>query len=55
MNLQQLRYLVATADEGTMTSAATACHVAQPVLTRAVRALERELGVLLLRRRGRGV
>ena len=55
VNLQQLRYLVATADEGTMTRAAATCHVAQPVLTRAVRALERELGVPLLRRRGRGI
>jgi len=55
VKLQQLRYLVATADEGTMTGAARACHVAQPVLTRAVRSLERELGVTLLARRGRGV
>jgi LysR family cyn operon transcriptional activator len=53
VNLHQLRYLVATVDEGTMTKAAAACHVAQPALTRAVRALERELGVPLLRRRGR--
>jgi DNA-binding transcriptional LysR family regulator len=55
MNLQQLRYLVATADEGTMTRAARACHVAQPALTRAVRSLERELGTELLTRHGRGV
>jgi DNA-binding transcriptional LysR family regulator len=55
VNLQQLRYLVATADEGTMTRAAATCHVAQPVLTRAVRALEQELSLPLLRRHGRGV
>jgi LysR family cyn operon transcriptional activator len=55
MNLQQLRYLVATADEGTMTRAAAVLHVAQPALSRAVRALEREIGVTVFEREGRGV
>ena len=55
MNLQQLRYLVATADDGSMTRAAATCHVAQPVLSRSMRALEQELGLALLVRRGRGV
>jgi DNA-binding transcriptional LysR family regulator len=55
VNIQQLRYLVATAREGSMTRGAAACHVAQPVLTRALRALEREIGVALLVRNGRGV
>lgn len=52
MRLEQLRYLVATIDHGTMTAAATAVHVTQPALTRAVRGLERELGVVLLQREG---
>jgi DNA-binding transcriptional LysR family regulator len=55
VNLQQLRYLVATAEQGTMTGAATICSVGQPALTRAVRALERELGLVLFRRQGRCV
>ncbi|RAY11162.1 LysR family transcriptional regulator [Actinomadura craniellae] len=55
MNLRQLRYVVATADHGTMTSAAQALFVAQPALSRAVRELERELGVELFARSGRGV
>jgi DNA-binding transcriptional LysR family regulator len=55
MNLQQLRYLVATADEGTMTRAAEALHVAQPALSRAVRGLEGEIGVTVFERMGRGV
>ncbi|ACY98179.1 MULTISPECIES: LysR family transcriptional regulator [Thermomonospora] len=55
MNLRQLRYVVATADHGTMTSAAAALYVAQPALSRAVRELERELGVELFARSGRGV
>lgn len=55
MNLQQLRYLVTTADEGTMTRAAETLHVAQPALSRAVRGLEREIGVTVFERKGRGV
>jgi LysR family cyn operon transcriptional activator len=55
MNLQQLRYLVATADVGTMTGAAASLHVTQPALTRALRSLEVELGVALLVRSGRRV
>ena len=52
MRIEQLRYLVATVDHGTMTGAAAAVHVSQPALTRSVRALERELGVPLLQRAG---
>jgi LysR family transcriptional regulator, cyn operon transcriptional activator len=55
MDLRQLRYLVATADHGTMTAAARALHVAQPALSRAIRSLERELGVEVFARDGRGV
>jgi LysR family transcriptional regulator, cyn operon transcriptional activator len=55
MNLQQLRYVVATADEGTMTQAAASLHVAQPALSRAVRALEAEIDVAVFERDGRGV
>ncbi|MGH3734292.1 MAG: LysR family transcriptional regulator [Micromonosporaceae bacterium] len=55
MNLQQLRYIVATVDHQTMTAAAEALHVSQPALTRAVRALERELGTPLFVRSGRRV
>lgn len=55
MNIQQLRYVVATAERGSMTAAAASLYVAQPALSRAVRSLERELGTALFERRGRGV
>ena len=55
MNLQQLRYLVATADTGTMTAAARDLHVAQPALSRAMKAFEAELGVALFEPEGRSV
>jgi DNA-binding transcriptional LysR family regulator len=55
MNIQQLRYVVATAEHGSMTAAAAALYVGQPALSRAVRLLERELGLTLFARAGRGV
>jgi DNA-binding transcriptional LysR family regulator len=55
MELRQLRYLVAVADEGSVTAAARAMLVAQPSLSQAVKALERSLGAPLLHRVGRGV
>jgi LysR family transcriptional regulator, cyn operon transcriptional activator len=55
MTLQQLRYLIAFADHATMTAAALSMPVAQPVLTRALRGLERELEISLFRRDGRGL
>jgi len=54
MNIQQLRYLIATADQGSMTAAAASLYVAQPALSRAMRALERELGVTVFDRSSRG-
>jgi DNA-binding transcriptional LysR family regulator len=55
VRLEQLRYLVTTADLGTMTAAAAALHMSQPALTRGLRDLEVELGIVLLARRGRRV
>jgi DNA-binding transcriptional LysR family regulator len=53
MELHQLRYALAVLDHGTFTAAAAACFVAQPSLSHAVRALERELGTPLFHRLGR--
>jgi DNA-binding transcriptional LysR family regulator len=53
MNLQQLRYLVAAADAGSLSGAAREERVSQPVVSRALHNLERELHVPLFRRHGR--
>jgi DNA-binding transcriptional LysR family regulator len=54
VELHQLRYLVAVAEEGSFTRAAAREHVAQPAVSAAVGHLERELGVPLLERGRRG-
>jgi len=55
MDLKQLRYYIAVVDECSFSAAARRIHIAQPALTRQVRALEEELGVKLLKRMARGV
>lgn len=53
MEMQQVRYFVALAQTLNFTRAAEACNVTQPVLTRAIKALEAEFGGDLIRREGR--
>lgn len=55
MELRQLQYLVAVADEASFTRAAARMHVAQPGVSAQVRRLERELGQPLLDRSGPAV
>ena len=51
MNLHKLEYLVAISEEGNLTRAAEKLYVSQPALSKALSALEGELGILLMERR----
>jgi LysR family transcriptional regulator, transcription activator of glutamate synthase operon len=55
MELRQLRYLVALADERHFTRAAAREHVAQPALSQQIRRLEAEVGLALVERTTRRV
>jgi DNA-binding transcriptional LysR family regulator len=48
--MHQIRYFLAVGETLNLTRAAERCNVAQPALTRAIKALESELGGELLRR-----
>jgi DNA-binding transcriptional LysR family regulator len=55
MDLRQLRYVVAVADAGGIRKASRQLDLAQPSLSQALRQLEAELGVELIRRSTRGI
>jgi DNA-binding transcriptional LysR family regulator len=54
MEMHQLRYFVAVAEDLNATRAAARIHVSQQAISKAVAALERDLGVTLFERRPRG-
>ena len=55
MDLKQIEYFVHVAELGSFSKAAVVLDIAQPALSRQVRALETELREVLLLRNGRGV
>lgn len=53
MEMQQIRYFLAVSETLNFTRAAELCNVSQPALTRAIKALESELGAPLVNREQR--
>lgn len=55
MTLQQLHYAITIAEIGSLNKAAEILYIAQPSLTGSLKELERELGITIFNRSGRGV
>lgn len=55
MELRQLRYFVAVAEEGSISQAAKRIFLSQPALSRQIKALENEIGQCLLERQAHSI
>ena len=55
MTLQQLHYAITKSETGSLNKAAEILYVAQPSLTGSMQELEKELGITIFHRSGRGV
>ena len=55
VTIQQLRYAVAVSESGSLNKASEILYIAQPSLTSAIQELEKELGITIFSRSGRGV
>lgn len=55
MTLQQLKYAITISETGSLNKAAEALYISQPSLTTAIRELEKEIGIRIFNRSGRGV
>ncbi|KOP67075.1 LysR family transcriptional regulator [Bacillus sp. FJAT-18019] len=53
MDIRQLRYFIAIVEEGTISLAASRLHISQPPLSQQLKAMEEELGAVLVYRRGK--
>ena len=55
MTLQQLRYIVTVADNGTISGAAKELFISQPSLTNAIKDLEEEMQITIFNRTNKGI
>lgn len=55
MTLQQLRYIIAITEKGTISEASKALFISQPSLSNAVKELEKELNITIFTRTNKGI
>ena len=55
MTLQQMNYVIVISETGSFNKAAEILYVAQPSLTSAIKELEKETGIIIFNRSGKGV
>ena len=55
MTLAQLHYAITISEMGSLNKASEVLYVAQPSLTSAIKELEKELGIVIFNRSGKGV
>ena len=54
MTLQQLKYVVATAEKGTVSEAAQSLFIYKPIISKAIRELENEIKITIIKNKKKG-
>lgn len=55
MTLQQLKYVVTVAEQGSISGAAKELFISQPSLTNAIKELEKEMQITIFHRTNKGI
>ena len=55
MSITQLKYLVAVVKAGSINEAAKSLYISQPTLSKAIKELEKEMGITILMRTSTGI
>ena len=55
MTLQQLHYLITITETGSLNKAAEVLYISQPSLSSSIKELEKEVGITIFHRSGKGV
>lgn len=55
MTLQQLKYVITAAEKGNISESARALFISQPSLTKAIKELEKEMGITIFDRTNKGI
>lgn len=55
MTLQQLRYVITAAEKGNISESARVLFISQPSLTKAIKELEKEMGIIIFDRTNKGI
>lgn len=55
MTIQQLRYLIAVVNSGSINEAAKSLYISQPTLSKSIKDLEKEMGINIFTRTSRGI
>ena len=55
MTIQQLKYLIEVVNKGSINEAAKTLFISQPTLSKSIKLLEQEMGIIIFTRTSKGI